>query len=132
MKTSPLIRPLFYVAGLYDGLLGLFFLIKPLWLYEIFEVTPPNHVGYVQFPAALLVTFGIMFFAIGRDPDGKRGLIPYGMLLKISFCSVAFYHWIASGIPNMWKPFAIADLVFLFLFVFAYFMGYKTPKHRTC
>jgi hypothetical protein len=31
-----------------------------------------------------------------------------------------FFHWFATGIPNMWKPFAIFDLAFLGLFIWAY------------
>jgi hypothetical protein len=30
------------------------------------------------------------------------------------------FHWSTAGIPNMWKPFAICDLVFTALFVWAY------------
>jgi len=115
-----MISPFFYLACVYDGLLGTIFLFKPLWLYEVFGVTPPNHVGYVQFPAALLIVFAVMFFVIARNPLRKRDLIPYGMLLKVSFCGAAFFHWFARGIPNLWKPFAVADLVFLILFGLAY------------
>ena len=123
-------RLFFYGAGLYAGLLGVVFLINPLWLYEVFEVTPPTQVGYVQFPAALLIPFGLMFFAIARDPVGKVSLIPYGMLLKVSYCGVAFYHWAADGIPNMWKPFAIADVIFLVLFAVAYRMLSKAASSK--
>ena len=38
------------------------------------EVTPPNHWAYVQFPAALLVIFGLMFVAIAQDPVANRGI----------------------------------------------------------
>ena len=41
------------------------------------------------------------------------------MLLKVSFCGVEFFHWFTAGIPEMWKPFAIADTVFLALFAWA-------------
>ena len=30
-------------------------------MYQRFEVIPPNHYGYVHFPAALLIIFGLMF-----------------------------------------------------------------------
>jgi hypothetical protein len=83
-------------------------------------VTPPNHVGYVQFPAALLVIFGIMFAVVARRPRENRNLIPYGILLKVSYCGVAGYHWLASGIPSLWKPFVAIDLLFLVLFLLAY------------
>lgn len=120
MKTSPYIRALFIFAGLYDGLIGLIFLIHPLWLYDIFAVTPPNHLAYVQFPAALLIIFAIMFFMIARDPVKNCHLVCYGILLKFSFCGIAFYYWILEGIPGMWKPFAVADLLFLAVFVILY------------
>ena len=83
-------------------------------------MTPPNHFGYVQFPGAILMVFGIMFAAVARRPQENRNLIPYGILLKVSYCGVAGYHWLAGGIPTLWKPFAVIDLVFLVLFVLAY------------
>ena len=61
-----------------------------------------------------------MFWTISVDPVVNRGLIRYGILLKVSYCAVAFYHWFTAGIPFIWKPFAIADLVFLVLFIWAY------------
>jgi hypothetical protein len=115
-----MIPSLFAIAALYDGLLGLIGLFWWEWLFRTFGVTPPNHPGYLQFPAALLVVFALMFVTVARDPEKNRALIPYGMLLKVSFCGVIFYHWAAAGIPGMWKPFAIIDAVFLVLFAWAY------------
>ena len=119
MKATT-ITALFLVAALYDGLLGLVFLVATERVFQLAQVTPPNHVGYVQFPAAVLVIFGIMFAAIARRPRENRNLIPYGVLLKLSYCGVAGYHWLMSGIPTMWKPFVVIDLVFLVLFLVAY------------
>lgn len=114
------ITVLFFIAALYDGLLGLAFLLTPGVVFQWFGVTPPNHPGYAQFPAALLVVFALMFLAVARNPLANRNLIPYGILLKVSYCGVIFFHWFTGGIPGMWKPFAICDLVFLVLFVWAY------------
>lgn len=118
MKT--LIKPLFIIAALYDGILGIVFLCAPGRVFEAYGVTPPNHPGYVQFPAALLVIFAIMFAMIARDPAGNRHLIPYGILLKLAYCGIVFLHWFDGGIPGMWKPFAILDVVFLVLFALAF------------
>ena len=114
------IRGLFAVAALYDGLLGLLFLIAPNWVYAHFAITPPNHLGYVQFPAALLLIFGLMFFNIARDPHKHVSLILYGILLKVAYCTVTFGHWISTDIPWIWKPFAVIDLVMLVLFAWAW------------
>jgi hypothetical protein len=120
LKNKLAMTWLFYIAALYDGVLGLAFLFAAKSVFEWFGVTPPNHFGYVQFPGALLIVFALMYLAIARKPATNRNLIPYGVLLKVSYCGVTFYHWISTGIPGMWKPFTIADLVFLFLFVWAY------------
>ncbi len=61
-----------------------------------------------------------MFLAVAKDPTANRNLIPYGILLKVSYCGVVFYHWFRTGIPAMWKPFAIFDLVFIALFIWTY------------
>jgi hypothetical protein len=120
MKATKLIVLLFAIAALYDGVLGLAFLAAPGWPFEQFDVTPPNHPGYVQFPAALLLIFGVMFAAIARDPVANRGLILYGILLKVAYCAVTGSHWLATDIPVIWKPFVVIDLVMLVLFVWAY------------
>ncbi len=120
MKTHRLISLSFAVAALYDGLLGVAFLVATGPLYQWFDVTPPNHPGYVQFPAALLIVFALMFAAVAINPLKNRNLIPYGILLKISYCGVVTYHWLTAGIPDMWKPFCICDFIFLLVFVWAW------------
>jgi hypothetical protein len=120
MKAAKWIVGLFVVAALYDGVLGLLFLAAPGWPFEQFDVTPPNHLGYVQFPAALLLIFGLMFATIARNPAANRNLIVYGILLKIAYCSVTGWHWMATDIPVIWKPFVVIDVVMGVLFAWAY------------
>jgi hypothetical protein len=120
MKDDRLVSTLFTVAGLYDGILGVAFLVAPAALFDRFGVTPPNHFGYVEFPAALLIVFAIMFFAVALDPRANRNLIPYGILLKASYCGLVFGYWFTEGLPNMWKPFAVADVGFAALFFWAW------------
>jgi len=120
MKPAKWISPLFVLAAIYDGVLGLLFLAAPDYPFKIFEVTPPNHWGYVQFPAALLIIFALMFAAVARDPAGNRGLIPYGILLKLAYSGLVLRYWLTTGVPDMWKPLAVIDLVMAALFVWAY------------
>lgn len=120
MKSKTLISLLFAAAALYDGLLGLIFLFATRTVFQWFDVPEPNHLGYAQFPAALLIVFAIMFVAIALAPAANRNLIIYGILLKVSYCGVVFKYWFTSGIPDMWKPFAIFDLVFMVLFIISY------------
>ncbi len=120
MKKIGVIRILFLLAAAYDGLLGLAFLAAPLAVFAWASVTPPNHPGYVQFPAALLIVFALMFLAVARDPVREARLIPYGMLLKVAYVGILGWHWMIRGIPYIWKPFVGFDLVFLGLFVWAW------------
>lgn len=120
MKTTQWIKVLFGAAAVYDGLLGAGFLLGGAALFARFGVTPPNHPGYVQFAAALLLVFALLFLDVARDPGKNRKLIPYGILLKMSYCSVVGYHWLNQNIPGMWKPFAVCDFIFLLLFVWAW------------
>jgi hypothetical protein len=120
MKIPSWISPLFLFSALYDGVLGVLFALFPAYPYQLFDVPPPNHMGYVRFPACLLVIFGLMFLQLARDPARYRHLIPYGILLKLSYCGVTLAYWIKRGIPGMWKPFTFIDFVMGLLFVWAY------------
>jgi hypothetical protein len=120
MKRIMLSRILFGLAAVYDLVLGLAFLVVPWLLFERCEVTPPNHWGYVQFPAALLIVFALMFLAIAANPVGNRNLIPYGIGLKVAYVGVSGYYWVGPGLPGMWRPFTVADLVMLVLFAWAW------------
>ncbi len=117
--TTKWIKPFFIIAALYDGILGLAFLFFALPIFNLFGVAPPNHVGYIQFPALLLLIFAVMFFRIAADPIGNRALIPYGIALKVAYSGSVFWHQITGGIPFMWIPWAWADVVFLILFIVA-------------
>lgn len=131
MKAVRWIQGLFGFSALYDGVLGVLFIVVPWWAFQTFEVTPPNHWGYVQFPAALLLVFAVMFTVIARNPTGNRGLIPYGIGLKLAYCAIVFVYWGTSGIPGMWKPFAIIDLLMLVAFVWAFIALGATPRGST-
>ena len=115
-----LVRGLFLIAALYDGVLGLIFLFQPGLAFELFEVVPPNHFGYVQFPAILLLIFAAMFLRVARDPMPNRFIMLYGVALKTGYSGLVFYYLLTAGVPAMWVPWAWADLVFLVLFVLSW------------
>ena len=116
MKLS-WIRLVFWLSALYDFVLGIAFLFAAQSLFAHFEVEPPNHLGYVHFPALLLIIFAMMYGRIALDPVENRAFIPYGIGLKAAYAGVAIFHNLTDGIPAMWMPFAYIDLVFLIVFV---------------
>lgn len=114
------IRWLFLIAALYDFLIGLTFLLFGPRLFAAAGVPQPNHWGYIQFGALMLMIFGTMFFAVARDPAANRLLIPYGMLLKLSYTALAGYYWATMELPLLFKPFAVIDGIMFILFWMAY------------
>lgn len=115
-----LVKGLFVIAAIYDGVLGLLFVFQPGFAFELFEVVPPNHFGYVQFPAILLLVFAAMFWRVAQDPLGNRFIMLYGVALKAGYSGLVFYYMLTTGVPQMWVPWAWADLVFLVLFLWAW------------
>jgi hypothetical protein len=118
--TRSWIKVLFVIAGIYDALLGAAFLLFGSGIFRATGVTPPNHFGYIHFPALLLIIFGVMFFRIAADPVRNRELMLYGVALKASYSGVAFWYDVHGGIPSLWMPWAWVDLVFLALFLLAW------------
>jgi hypothetical protein len=118
--TRSMVRLLFVIAGLYDFVIGLAFLFFGAQLFDAAGVPQPKHWAYIEFGSLLLMIFGTMFLAIACDPAGKRNLIPYGIMLKLSYAGLATYYWTTTDIPMLFKPFAIIDAVMLVLFWMAY------------
>ena len=119
MRVSQ-IRALFVIAGLYDFLIGLVFLLFGAQLFDAAGVPQPNHWGYIHFGALMLMIFGAMFIAIARNPAARREMIPYGMLLKLSYSALAGYYWVATDIPTLFKPFVVIDAIMFVLFWWAW------------
>jgi len=113
------IKSLFIISALYDFILGVIFLIGFKQIYNYFNIVLPNHDGYVQFGAALVTIFGIGFWFMAQDPQRNRDIIKMGILLKLSYSGVAFYHAALGNLPGIWLPFAWFDVIFLILFILA-------------
>jgi hypothetical protein len=118
--TLPIVRLLFALAGTYDFIIGLAFLFFGPQIFDSTGVPHPNHWGYIQFGSLLLIIFGIMFFAVAYNPAANRNLIPYGMLLKLSYTGLVAYYWVTTDCPLLFKPFAAIDAVMFVLFFLAY------------
>jgi hypothetical protein len=129
MKSLSSIRILYVLAAAYDGLLGLAFLVAAPQVFDLVGITPPNHWGYVHFSAGTLVIFGYLFLRIALRPLENRNLVIYGVLLKACYILTVGWHEVHGGVPMLWKYFAVADAVFLGLFIWS--MGRLKPETPT-
>ena len=91
-----MVKGLFVIAAIYDGILGLLFLFFPSFAFEVFEVIPPNHFGYVQFSAILLLIFAAMFYRVSIDPIANRFLMLYGVALKAGYSGLVFFYMLTT------------------------------------
>jgi ABC-type Fe3+-siderophore transport system permease subunit len=114
------IKITFAVAAFYDGFFGFLGIFAPNIAFDLFDVVPPNHPVYVQFPSILLLIFGAMFYQVARNPVMHRDLMLYGIALKVGYSGSVFFHQLTTGIPAMWVPWAWIDLVFLVLFLLSW------------
>jgi len=120
MSTTKIVSILFYVAAAYDFILGAVFVFGGPMMFDLFKMQPPNHWGYIEFPALILMIFGVMFYQIAQKPEQNRNLIPYGVMLKLSYSGVVLWHWLGQhNMPVIWKPFAVADVIFLIAMLWA-------------
>jgi hypothetical protein len=105
------------LSGIYEAVIGVAFLFGASALFRTFHVTPPNHDGYIRFPALVLLIFAVMFFRGAVDPVGRRDVLLYGAALKLSYFGLVFWYRFQGGVPAMWIPFAYADVAFFALFL---------------
>jgi hypothetical protein len=49
------------------------------------------------------------------------------MLLKLAYCSLVFWYWFTASVPDLWKPFAVIDVVTLGLFAWSYAILGRSP-----
>jgi hypothetical protein len=57
---------------------------------------------------------------VARDPVANRNLMPFGMLLKLSYTGLVICYWATTDLPWLFKPFAAIDGLMFVLFVIAY------------
>ena len=117
MKSLSSIRLLYYIAAAYEGLLGLAFIVAGPRIFDLCGITPPNHWGYVHFSAGILLIFGWLLLPIALHPVENRSLVIYGVLLKVCYVMTVGWHQFHGGVPTLWIYFAVADAVFLALFI---------------
>lgn len=112
---------LFVVAFIYDGVLGIAYFFFYQAIYDHFGIALPYDVGYIQFPALLLLIFAFLFLRIASDPPGNRNLMPYGMALKVAFVGTILMEKLRPAVvPPSFVALAWIDVAFLVLFVVAW------------
>lgn len=116
--NRPFYRMVFFIAAVYDIVLGLAFLFAHPWLYGALGLALPTEPAYLHTAAAFVLVQGIMYVLVWGDMVRNRDLALAGAIYKAAYASVAFYHWTLGDLPHpLFGLFGIIDVGFLLLFV---------------
>ncbi len=128
MKGEKFYRGMFLIASLYDFILGILFFLFYKQIYKIFDITLPHHPEYIQSPALFIAILGVMLFYVYKDMYRNVDMVKIGILSKIGYAGLSFYHYIFTGPHWVFALFAWCDLVFLVLFILFLYNLKRTKK----
>ena len=111
-------RILFWVAAIYDLVLGVVFLFfyRPAFSVLGIEDALPEYTSFLSLIAVFLFVIGVAYVFIARgDLVRNRDLIAVGALYKLAYFSVALWYLIGGVYPHIvfFVVFGHADLAFL-------------------
>ena len=126
-------RGLFYLAALYDVVLGITFTFFPARAFAALGISDklPAFGGYLTLLGAFVLVIGAAYFLIARsDLRRNADLILIGTLYKLAYAGTAFYYWSQGSLPHVAFAalFGVADTVFFILMAECYWFLQKNLK----
>ena len=126
-------RGLFYLAAVYDVLLGITFTFFPARAFAVLRISDklPAFGGYLTLLGAFVLVIGVAYFLIARgDLRQNADLILVGTLYKLAYAGTAFYYWSQGSLPHVAFAalFGVADTVFFVLMAECYWSLEKKIK----
>lgn len=110
-------RGLFFVAAVYDLILGGVFLLLHPWVYGLLGIPLPSEPAYLQMSAAFVLVQGIMYALVFRNMERNRDLILVGVIYKAAYAVISLYHLAIGDLPHpLFAVFGVLDVGFMILF----------------
>jgi hypothetical protein len=112
-------RILFLIAALYDFILGFIFFAFLRFIFEdLFRIPYPLYPAFFQAAAAFVFVMGIGFYFVYRNMYRNIDLVKVGIIFKLFYTGLAFYHVFVEKMPWIFSVFGFLDLVFIVFFIF--------------
>ena len=113
-------KGLFLTATIYDVSLGIIFTFFFGFAFQLIGISQklPEFGGYISLIGAFLFVIGVAYYLIYRgDLQKNRDLIVVGVLYKLAYCAITFYHFAIGDIPHVifLSLFGVVDLIFFVL-----------------
>ena len=111
-------RRLFYPAAAWNFLAALPLLVDARGAAQLAGMTPvPTDMFYVHGLAAAVALFGGFYALAGFDPVRYRSFISAGIVAKLLFVGIAYWHFLVAGdISGHMPAVAVGDVVWVLLF----------------
>jgi len=107
-------RAFFLVAGLYDALLGLAFLVAGESILTNIGMALPPHIAFIHLSAIFIVVQGLSYLLVFRDPLANLGIVWVGVAYKAAYAALVGYYLVIGQLPSdFFIPWAIFDLGFM-------------------
>ncbi len=81
--TPSWMRTCLVAAGVYNLLWGLLTVLRPMWLFDLAAIEPPNHPFIWQCVGMIVGVYGIGYLAASSDPVRHWPIVLVGLLGKI-------------------------------------------------
>lgn len=111
-------RLVFLLGALWNILGGIYILAATGQIFGRAGIAPPSPSLYYHSWIALFMVYGVGYYLAFLDMERHRSVIWLGVIGKLSFVSLCFYHLTVEGeqIPRFFLIPAAGDLVFAGLF----------------
>lgn len=111
-------RRLFFIAALYNLVLGLIFLVFFARLMTLFGMpTPPQELAvFHQMGILLAMVYGAGYYMVSRDLYAHKGIVLLGIIGKTVVFLLFFFHLVFSGLHPLIFMIGAGDLAFALLF----------------
>jgi uncharacterized membrane protein YfcA len=117
-ETTRRFHVLFLLAGLYDLVLGLAFLLTLEPLFTWLAVPLPENPTYAHLAAGLVAVQGVGYLFVWRHLWRNVDLVKMGCIYKLVYIGVAIAAYLQGNLPHpLFGWLAVADALFLIGFV---------------
>jgi hypothetical protein len=131
LSTEKGYRRLFFVAALYNLVLGFIHLVFYSWVATVFDM--PAQIRepdvFSQMAILLAMVFGVGYYMVSRDLYGRMGIVHLGIIGKGVVFFLFFYHFMFAGLPVPVFLIGVGDLLFALLFLKFVLFAQERPRH---
>ena len=108
---------LFFVAALFNGIVGLLLFFAPNLFLTVFQVTPAvSNTLWVQLFAILVLAFGLGYYWAAQNVAANAAVVKLGIIAKTGVVLVIVLNIITGAVSWQLLVPASADAVFALLF----------------